>query len=94
LQFDGLAEELRVDGIEANSIWPRTPIATDAVRNTVGADLMPRSRNAEIVAEALYAILTSPSRETTANLFIDEDVLWGGASPTSRDTRRSARMMI
>jgi citronellol/citronellal dehydrogenase len=38
---------------------------------------MPRSRNAEIVAEALYAILTSASRETTANLFIDEDVLRG-----------------
>jgi citronellol/citronellal dehydrogenase len=71
----GLAEELHVDGIAVNSIWPRTLIATDAVRNTIGADLMPRSRNAEIVAEAAYAILTSPSRETTANLFIDEDVL-------------------
>jgi citronellol/citronellal dehydrogenase len=71
----GFAEELRADGIAANSIWPRTLIATDAVKNTVGADLMPRSRNAEIVAEAAYAILTSPSRETTANLFIDEDVL-------------------
>jgi citronellol/citronellal dehydrogenase len=71
----GFAEELRADGIAANSIWPRTVIATDAVKNTVGADLMPRSRNAEIVAEAAYAILTSPSRETTANLFIDEDVL-------------------
>lgn len=71
----GFAEELRADGIAANSIWPRTLIATDAVRNTVGADLMPRSRKAEIVAEAAYAILTSPSRETTANFFIDEDVL-------------------
>ena len=71
----GFAEELRADGIAANSIWPRTLIATDAVKNIVGADLMPRSRNAEIVAEAAYAILTSPSRETTANLFIDEDVL-------------------
>src|ERR1700730_2838597 len=69
------AEELRADGIAANSIWPRTLIATDAVKNIVGVDLMPRSRNAEIVAEAAYAILTSPSRETTANLFIDEDVL-------------------
>ena len=71
----GFAEELRADGIAANSIWPRTLIATDAVKNTVGADLMPRSRNAEIVADAAYAILTSPSRETTANFFIDEDVL-------------------
>ena len=71
----GFAEELRADGIAANSIWPRTLIATDAVKNIIGADLIPRSRNAEIVAEAAYAILTSPSRETTANLFIDEDVL-------------------
>ena len=32
----GLSEELREDGIAANSLWPRTAIDTAAVRNVVG----------------------------------------------------------
>ena len=33
------------------------------------------SRTADIVADAAYAILIRPSRETTGNFFIDEEVL-------------------
>jgi citronellol/citronellal dehydrogenase len=72
----GLAEELRGDGIACNSLWPRTLIATAAVQNLLGGDAaMARARRPEIVADAAHAILTRPSRETTGNFFIDDEVL-------------------
>jgi citronellol/citronellal dehydrogenase len=72
----GLAEDLRDDGVAVNSLWPRTIIATAAVRNLLGGDeAMRRSRRPEIVADAAYAILIRPSRQTTGNFFLVEDVL-------------------
>jgi citronellol/citronellal dehydrogenase len=72
----GMAEEFRADGIAFNSLWPRTLIATAAVQNLLGGDAaMKGSRKPEIVADAAYAILTRPSRETTGNFFLAEDVL-------------------
>lgn len=72
----GLAEELKGDGIAANSLWPRTIIATAAVQNLLGGDeAMARSRKPEIMADAAAAILTRPSREATGNFYIDDDVL-------------------
>jgi citronellol/citronellal dehydrogenase len=74
----GLAEELREDGIAANSLWPRTMIATAAVQNLLGGDeAMARSRRPEIMADAAYAIVNRPSREATGNFYIDDDVLAG-----------------
>jgi citronellol/citronellal dehydrogenase len=72
----GLAEELRQYRIGANALWPRTIIATAAVKNVLGGDfLIQRSRTPEIVADAAFYILQRPSFETTGNFFIDEDVL-------------------
>lgn len=72
----GLAEELKEDGIAANSLWPRTIIATAAVQNLLGGDAaMAHSRKPEIMADAAAAILTRPSREATGNFYIDDDVL-------------------
>lgn len=72
----GLAEELKQYRIAANALWPKTTIATAAVKNLLGGDfLMQRSRKPEIVADAAYYILRRPSFETTGNFFIDEDVL-------------------
>jgi citronellol/citronellal dehydrogenase len=72
----GLAEELRQYRIAANALWPKTTIATAAVKNLLGGDfLMQRSRTAEIVADAAFYVLQRPSFETTGNFFIDEDVL-------------------
>jgi len=72
----GLAEELTVDGIAANSLWPRTIIATAAVQNLLGGDVaMAHARRPEIVADAAYEILRRPSAECTGNFFIDEEVL-------------------
>ncbi|MBC7630109.1 NAD(P)-dependent oxidoreductase [Aeromicrobium sp.] len=71
----GLSEELRADGIAANSLWPRTAIDTAAVRNVVGAGLVEHSRTPAIMADAAYAILIRPSRELTGQFLIDDDVL-------------------
>lgn len=72
----GLAAELRGDGIAANSLWPRTAIATAAVQNLLGGDeLTARSRTPEIMADAAHAILTRDPRGCTGRFFIDDEVL-------------------
>ena len=72
----GLAEEFRADGIAVNALWPRTAIATAAVRNLLGGEeSVRRCRKPEIMADAAQVILTRPSRECTGNFFIDDDVL-------------------
>jgi citronellol/citronellal dehydrogenase len=71
-----MAEEFRADGIAFNTLWPRTIIATAAVRNLLGGDAaISRSRKPEIVADAAHAILISSSREFTGRHCIDEEVL-------------------
>jgi citronellol/citronellal dehydrogenase len=72
----GWATEFKKDEIAANAIWPRTTIATAAVKNLLGGEaLMKMSRTPEILADAAYYILKQPSDECTGNLFIDEEVL-------------------
>jgi citronellol/citronellal dehydrogenase len=72
----GLAEELRKYHIAANTLWPKTTVATAAVQNLLGGDsLMKMSRKPEIMADAAFYILTKPSSECTGNTFIDESVL-------------------
>lgn len=70
----GMAEEFRGEGIAVNALWPRTTIATAALRVIPGAPVE-RSRKPEIVADAAWNILTRNSRECTGNFFLDEDVL-------------------
>ena len=70
----GLSEELRADGIAANSLWPRTTIDTAAVRNLL-SDMAATSRTPQIMADAAHAILTKPSTEVTGQFFIDDEVL-------------------
>jgi citronellol/citronellal dehydrogenase len=72
----GLAAELAEDGIASNTLWPRTLVATAAVKNLLGGDAaMAQARTPEVYADAAYKILTSPSRECTGNQFLCEDVL-------------------
>jgi len=72
----GLAAELKKYNIAANALWPRTTIATVAVKNLLGGDaLMQMSRVPEIVADAAFYILSKSSVECTGNTFIDEEVL-------------------
>lgn len=72
----GLAEELRKDNIAVNALWPRTTIATAAVRNILGGEeLIRKSRTPEIIADAAYFIFCRKGTEFTGNLTTDEDVL-------------------
>ena len=79
----GMAEEFKDRGVAVNALWPRTVIATAAVRNLLGGDAVVRhSRHPEIMADAAHAILTPPSRECTGNFFIDDEVLRCAAGVT------------
>ncbi len=72
----GMAAEFRSQGVAVNALWPRTVIATAAVRNLLGGDeIIAHARRPEIVADAAHQILTRPSRECTGKFFIDEQVL-------------------
>jgi citronellol/citronellal dehydrogenase len=72
----GLAEELKTQGIAVNALWPRTTIATAAVNNLLGGDMIMRaSRKPEIVADAAHIILTQPSRTFTGQFLIDDTLL-------------------
>ena len=72
----GMAEEFKDQGVAVNALWPRTAIATAAVRNTLGGEeVMKISRSPEIMGDAAYVILTKPSREFTGNFCIDDNLL-------------------
>ncbi len=72
----GMAEEFRQQGVAVNALWPRTTIATAAIKNLLGGEQAMRcSRKPEIMADAAHAILIRNSRECTGNFFVDDDVL-------------------
>ena len=72
----GMAEEFKEEGVAVNALWPRTAIATAAVKNSLGGDdVMNISRTTEIMGDAAYVILTKPSREFTGNFCIDDNLL-------------------
>jgi citronellol/citronellal dehydrogenase len=72
----GLAGELRRKGIAVNALWPRTTIATSAIKNLLGGDgLMRASRTPEILADAAHMIFTTPARELTGQFIIDDTFL-------------------
>jgi citronellol/citronellal dehydrogenase len=72
----GMAEEFRGDGIAVNALWPKTTIATAAVKNLLGGDqLVQQSRTPDIMGDAAFYIFSKNSRACTGNFFIDEDVL-------------------
>lgn len=72
----GWATELAGDAIAANTLWPRTIIATAAVQNLLGGDdAMARSRTPAIVADAAHVVLSSTGRSITGQSLIDDEVL-------------------
>jgi citronellol/citronellal dehydrogenase len=69
----GLAGELRDKAIAVNALWPRTTIATAAVRNLLGGEAaIRRSRKPEILADAAYLIFHKPAKCFTGNFLIDD----------------------
>jgi citronellol/citronellal dehydrogenase len=64
------------DKIAFNCLWPRTAIATSAIKNVLGGDeAMKACRKPEIIADAAYAIFNRPAKTCTGNFFIDDEVL-------------------
>jgi citronellol/citronellal dehydrogenase len=72
----GLAGELRGRGIAVNALWPRTTIATSAIRNLLGGDaIMRASRTPEILADAAHAIFNKSAKAFSGNFLIDDTFL-------------------
>jgi citronellol/citronellal dehydrogenase len=70
----GLAGELK-GKVAVNALWPRTTIATAAVKNLLGGDtVMRRSRTPEILADAAYRIFQKPVG-FTGQFLIDDTFL-------------------
>jgi len=72
----GLAGEQR-GKIAVNALWPRTTIATAAIKNLLGGDaIMRMSRKPDILAEAAYRIFHKP-KSFSGNFLIDDTFLAG-----------------
>ncbi|MBP9087539.1 MAG: NAD(P)-dependent oxidoreductase [Kofleriaceae bacterium] len=72
----GMAGEFKSAGIAFNALWPRTTIATAAIKNLLGGDAVMRgSRKPEIMGDAAHVIFNRPARECTGNFFIDDEVM-------------------
>ena len=71
----GMAGEFR-GKVAFNALWPRTAIATAAVKNLLGGDAMIQGcRTPEIMSDAAYAIFNRDFKTATGNFFIDDEVL-------------------
>jgi len=70
----GLAEEVRADGIACNALWPATVIESQA---TINFGLGDRSqwRKAEILSDAVLAVVGHDPKELTGQALIDEQIL-------------------
>lgn len=74
----GLAGELAPKGIAVNALWPRTTVATAAVKNLLGGDKMVQaSRTPEMLADAAYMVFNKPSRSFSGNFLIDDNFMAG-----------------
>ncbi len=72
----GMAAEFAPDGIAVNALWPRTAIATAAVKNVLaGEEGLKHCRTPDIVADAAAVIFERPSRDFTGRFLIDDDLL-------------------
>ena len=72
----GMSEEFKQDGIAFNALWPRSAIATAAVRNLLGGtQAISGCRQPEIMADAAYSVFKKAARENTGNFYIDDELL-------------------
>jgi citronellol/citronellal dehydrogenase len=73
----GMAEEFKDEGIAFNALWPRTGIATAAIRNALAGDEgMAMCRTTDIMADAAYVIFNRPAKSCTGNFYIDDMLLY------------------
>ena len=73
----GMAEEYRADGVAFNALWPRTGIATAAIRFALAGDEgMKACRTVDIMSDAAHAILEKPAKSFSGNFLIDDSFLY------------------
>ena len=73
----GMAEEYKADGIAFNALWPRTGIATAAIRFALAGDEgMKACRTVEIMGDAAHAIFEKPAKSFSGNFLIDDSFLY------------------
>ena len=70
----GLAAEFGPRGVAVNALWPRTVIATDALKMIPGTEPA-KCRTPEIMADAAHAVLSRDSWRFSGNFLVDETVL-------------------
>src|SRR5579864_2203717 len=74
----GMSAEFKDDGVAFNALWPRTGIATAAIKFALSGDEgMKACRTVDIMADAAHAIFEKPSRQFTGNFLIDDSFLYG-----------------
>jgi citronellol/citronellal dehydrogenase len=72
----GMAAEFADEGIAFNALWPRTGVATAAIRNALAGDEgMKHCRTPEILADAAYMIFNKKAKDFTGNFLIDDTFL-------------------
>jgi citronellol/citronellal dehydrogenase len=72
----GMAAEFADDGIAFNALWPRTGIATAAIRNALAGDEgMKHCRTPDILADAAHVIFNKKARDFTGHFLIDDTFL-------------------
>jgi citronellol/citronellal dehydrogenase len=73
----GMSAEFKGDGVAFNALWPRTGIATAAIKFALAGDEgLRHCRTVEIMADAAHAIFVKPAREFTGNFLIDDSFLY------------------
>jgi citronellol/citronellal dehydrogenase len=71
----GMSEEFKRAGIAVNSLWPKTTIATQTIKDHFLPQVFAGSRWPSIMADAAYELTSRSSRECTGRFFTDEDLL-------------------
>ncbi len=72
----GLAGELRSKGVAVNALWPRTTIATSAIKHVRGDAVMRASRTPEILADAACLIFLKDAKSFTGSFLVDDTFLF------------------
>jgi citronellol/citronellal dehydrogenase len=73
----GMAAEYKADGIAFNALWPRTGIATAAIKFALAGDEgMRQCRTVDIMADAAHAIFEKKASEFSGNFLIDDSFLY------------------
>ena len=70
-----LSQAYKKKGVRANSLWPKTTVATAAVKHMLPKPIYMASRHARIMADAAYFIFTHADKHHTGHFYLDDEVL-------------------